>query len=116
MLQTCLVLLSVNYRTQKPAKLSLAQIVGMIAQIVVILLFTAEALQIVQLHFLVVIATGIIAYLPNVFVAVFILALGLYAGQLVSKLLASVIKEQEFKSLAAITKYTIIALSILYSS
>nr|WP_223255026.1 mechanosensitive ion channel [Bacillus atrophaeus] len=97
--------------TQEPAKLSLAQIVGMIAQIVVILLFTAEALQIVQLHFLVVIATGIIAYLPNVFVAVFILALGLYAGQLVSKLLASVIKGQEFKSLAAITKYTIIALS-----
>lgn len=33
-----------------PAKLSLSQVVGMIAQIIVILLFTAEALQIVRLH------------------------------------------------------------------
>ncbi|MER1276780.1 MULTISPECIES: mechanosensitive ion channel [Bacillus] len=94
-----------------PAKLSLSQVVGMIAQIIVILLFTAEALQIVRLHFLVEIATGIIAYLPNVLVAVFILGLGLYAGELVRKVLSSMIKGQEFKSLAPIAKYTIIALA-----
>ncbi|PLR92131.1 mechanosensitive ion channel [Bacillus halotolerans] len=93
------------------AKLSLSQVVGMIAQIIVILLFTAEALQIVQLHLLVEIAGGIIAYLPNVLVAVFILGIGLYAGELVRKVLASMIKGQEFKSLAAIAKYTIIALA-----
>ncbi|MCI4170889.1 mechanosensitive ion channel family protein, partial [Bacillus spizizenii] len=69
-------------------KLSLSQVVGMIAQIIVILLFTAEALQIVQLHFLVEIATGILAYLPNVLVAVFILGIGLFAGAGVRGVLA----------------------------
>lgn len=103
--------LKMGMETRTPAKLSLSQVVGMIAQIIVILLFTAEALQIVQLHFLVEIATGIIAYLPNVLVAVFILGIGLYAGELVRKVLASIIKGQEFKSLAAIAKYTIIALA-----
>ncbi|MCO4851499.1 mechanosensitive ion channel [Bacillus vallismortis] len=97
--------------TGTSAKLSLSQIVGMIAQIIVILLFTAEALQIVQLHFLVEIATGIVAYLPNVLVAVLILGIGLYAGELVRKVLSSIIKGQEFKSLAAIAKYTMIALA-----
>ncbi|MBL3615299.1 mechanosensitive ion channel, partial [Bacillus sp. RHFS18] len=47
-------------------KLTLSQTVGMIVQIIIVLLFTAEALQLVHLEFLVVIATGIIAYLPNV--------------------------------------------------
>ncbi|MFW2107986.1 mechanosensitive ion channel [Bacillus spizizenii] len=105
------VLGKMGMETGTPAKLSLSQVVGMIAQIIVILLFTAEALQIVQLHFLVEIATGIISYLPNVLVAVFILGIGLYAGELVRKVLASIIKGQEFKSLAAIAKYTVIALA-----
>ncbi|MBY8912674.1 mechanosensitive ion channel [Bacillus sp. YC2] len=93
------------------AKLSLSQAVGVIAQIIIILLFTAEALQIVHLEFLVVIATGIIAYLPNVLAAVFIVGIGLLAGQLVKRLLASIIKGREFNFLAPLAKYTIITLS-----
>ncbi|WP_414627006.1 mechanosensitive ion channel [Bacillus amyloliquefaciens] len=93
-------------------KLTLSQTVGMIAQIILVLLFTAEALQLVHLEFLVVIATGIIAYLPNVLAAVFILGIGLLAGQLVSRLLVGMLSGKEFRFLAPLAKYTIITLSI----
>ncbi|WP_425286542.1 mechanosensitive ion channel [Bacillus amyloliquefaciens] len=93
-------------------KLTLSQTVGMIAQIIIVLLFTAEALQLVHLEFLVVIATGIIAYLPNVLAAVFILGIGLLAGQLVSRLLVGMLSGKEFRFLTPIAKYTIITLSI----
>ncbi|XHM12780.1 mechanosensitive ion channel [Bacillus amyloliquefaciens] len=93
-------------------KLTLSQTVGMIVQIIIVLLFTAEALQLVHLEFLVVIATGIIAYLPNVLAAVFILGIGLLAGQLVSRLLAGMLSGKEFRFLAPLAKYTIITLSI----
>ncbi|WP_423220712.1 mechanosensitive ion channel, partial [Bacillus amyloliquefaciens] len=87
-------------------KLTLSQTVGMIVQIIIVLLFTAEALQLVHLEFLVVIATGIIAYLPNVLAAVFILGIGLLAGQLVSRLLAGMLSGKEFRFLAPLAKYT----------
>ncbi|AKL75548.1 TM helix repeat-containing protein [Bacillus velezensis] len=93
-------------------KLTLSQTVGMIVQIIIVLLFTAEALQLVHLEFLVVIATGIIAYLPNVLAAVFIFGIGLLAGQLVSRLLAGMLSGKEFRFLAPLAKYTIITLSI----
>jgi MFS superfamily sulfate permease-like transporter len=57
--------------------------------------------------------TEIIAYLPNVLAAVFILGIGLLAGQLVSRLLAGMLSGKEFRFLAPLAKYTIITLSIL---
>lgn len=91
---------------------TLSQIVGFIAQIVVVLLFVIEALNIVQLDFFVTIATGVIAYLPHILAALIILAVGLYVGNLAKKLLSGLFEGQSFRLLASVAKYAIIAISI----
>ncbi len=98
--------------TSAQPKYTLSQIVGMIAKVVVILLFTAEALQIVHLDFFVTLATGVIAYLPMLFAALFILGIGLYLGQLIQRILQNMIKHNYSRSLAAIAKYTIFVITV----
>lgn len=93
-------------------KFSLSQLVGMLAKIVVVLLFTVEALQIVHLTFLVTLATAVIAYLPMLFAAIVILGIGLYLGHLVERILQNVLKSDYSRPLAAVAKYSIIAISI----
>ena len=93
------------------SKVSLSQIAGYLVQVVIVLLFVVEALQVVQLHFLVTLATGVITYLPSLFAAIVIVAVGLYVGNLVKKVVSSVLQGNEFKLLSSIAKYTIIALS-----
>lgn len=94
------------------SKYSLSKIVGMLVKIVVILLFTVEALQIVKLTFLVTLATGVIAYLPMLFAALIILGIGLYLGQLVERILQNVLKQSYSRTLAAVAKYAIFAIAI----
>ncbi|WP_338470876.1 mechanosensitive ion channel [Niallia sp. XMNu-256] len=93
-------------------KYSLSQIVGMLAKVVVILIFTAEALQIVGLDFLVSLASGVIAYLPMLFAAIFILGIGLYLGQLIERVLQNTVKHNYSRTLAAIAKYTIFVITV----
>lgn len=93
-------------------KYTLSQIVGLLAKVVVILIFTAEALQIVGLDFLVTLATGVIAYLPMLFAAIFILGIGLYLGQFIERVLQNVIKHNYSRTLAAIAKYTIFVITV----
>ena len=69
---------------------SFADIIGTIVQVVVILLFTVEALQILNLHFMVTLATGIFAYLPMVLAAIVILAVGFWLASLAEKFVGSV--------------------------
>lgn len=90
---------------------TLSQIFGRIAQIIIVLLFTIEALQVVELQFLVAIFTGIIAYLPFLFSAIAILGIGLYLGQMVHNILSNIVQER-LKFVSAIAKYAIIAISI----
>ena len=97
--------------TEQP-KYTLSQIVGMLAKVVVILIFTAEALQIVHLDFLVTLATGVIAYLPMLFAALFILGIGLYLGQLIERVLQNIVKNNNSRTLAAIAKYTIFVITV----
>ena len=80
--------------TPGQSKYTLSQLVGLLAKIVVVLLFTAEALQIVHLDFLVTLATGVIAYLPMVVAALVILGVGLYLGHLVERVLQNVLKQR----------------------
>ncbi|WP_440895046.1 mechanosensitive ion channel [Amphibacillus sp. Q70] len=91
---------------------TLSQMVGIIAEIVIIILFVGEALQIVNLVFLVAIVGGIIAYLPHVLVAIVLLAIALFLAHLVEKMVLSVISGTGRVFLANIAKYSIIILAI----
>lgn len=91
---------------------TLSQIIGLLAKIVVILLFTVEALQIVQLEFLVVLGTGVISYLPMLFAALIILGIGLYLGNLVERILQNILKNSYSNTLAAVAKYAIFSITI----
>lgn len=84
----------------------------MLVKIVVVLLFTVEALQIVKLTFLGTLATGVIAYLPMLFAALIILGIGLYLGHLVERILRNVLKQSYSRTLAAVAKYAIFAIAI----
>ncbi|AZU64576.1 mechanosensitive ion channel [Neobacillus mesonae] len=95
-----------------PEKNTLSQIVGLIVKIVIILLFTAEALQLVHLDFLVSLATGVIAYLPMLLAALLILGIGLYLGHLVERILQNVLKSTYSRTLAAVAKYAIFVITI----
>ncbi|WP_276309625.1 mechanosensitive ion channel [Peribacillus acanthi] len=90
---------------------SLSDILGYIAQIIVVLLFVVQALNIVKLDFLVTLATGVIAYLPHVIAALIILAVGLYVGNFIQKVLKSMFTGEHFTLLASIAKYAIIAIA-----
>jgi len=98
--------------TSDTSKFTLSQIVGLLVKIVVILLFAVEALQIVHLDFLVTLATGVIAYLPMLLAAILILGVGLYVGHLMERVLQNVIKNNYSRTLAAIAKYTIFAITV----
>jgi hypothetical protein len=90
--------------------MNLSGLVGRIVQIIIVFLFTVEALQIVKLDFLVALAAGVLAYLPHVLAAVIILGAGLYLGNLVKNIMSNVLSDN-FQVLATITKYAIIVLS-----
>jgi len=94
------------------AAVSISKVVGYIAQIFVVLLFVVQALNILNLNFLVRLATGVIAYLPNVFAAVVILLTGLFLGGVVKKILEGMIQGPHFRLLPSVAKYAILAISI----
>ncbi|WP_349410327.1 mechanosensitive ion channel [Pseudalkalibacillus sp. SCS-8] len=93
------------------SRVSLSEIVGYVAQIFVVLLFVVEALELIQLDFLVSLAAAIIGYLPALFAAIIILAIGLYIGNLVKKLLLNILEGPSYQVLASVAKYTIIVLA-----
>ncbi|MED1862201.1 mechanosensitive ion channel [Fictibacillus nanhaiensis] len=91
---------------------TISEIVGYAAQVVVVLLFTIEALQLVKLESLVNILSVVLAYIPMVLTAVLILGIGFYAGDLLKRVVQSMIKQKtEGKLLGNIAKYTIITLA-----
>jgi small-conductance mechanosensitive channel len=98
--------------TPEKSKYTLSQMVGLLVKFVVVLLFTAEAMQIVHLNFLVTLASGVIAYLPMLLAAIVILGIGLYLGQLVGRVLQNVLQHRYARTLAAVAKYTIFAITV----
>jgi hypothetical protein len=95
----------------KPSMPSLAEIIGAIVQIVVVLLFVVEALQVVNLHFMVTLATGVFAYLPMVLAAVVILAVGFGLANLAERFVGSVMRKPSGAPhvLRYVAKYAILA-------
>ena len=63
----------------------LSKVVGVVVQVVLILIFVAEGLNVLGLIVLSNISTTIIAYLPNVLAAVIILICAVFASQVVEK-------------------------------
>ncbi|MFC0187564.1 mechanosensitive ion channel [Fictibacillus aquaticus] len=92
--------------------MTVSQIVGFIAQAVVVLLFTIEALQLVGLESLVTALTAVLAYVPMVLTAIIVLGIGFYVGDLVKRIVMSMVKQPtEGKILGNTAKYTIITLT-----
>lgn len=90
---------------------SLATLLGVIVQVVIVLLFVVEALQLLELEFMVILATGIFAYLPSVFAAIVILAVGFWLANIVEKLVGSLLTHASGSPhfLRYIAKYAILA-------
>ncbi|WP_185790715.1 mechanosensitive ion channel [Bhargavaea beijingensis] len=93
------------------AGISLSAIIGTIVQIVVIVLFAAEALQLVGLDFMTGLATAIFAYLPMVVAAVVILAVGFWLANLAERFVGSILKGPSGQPhvLRYVAKYAILA-------
>ncbi len=98
--------------TARPNSLSLSELVGYIVQVIVVLLFVAEALNVVKLDFFVDLARGVIAYLPHVIAAIVILGVGLWLGGLVKRVLSSILQGDSSNVLATIAKYAIITITV----
>ena len=94
-----------------PSAYSLAKIIGVVAQVVIILLFTVEALQLLNLEFMVSLATGIFAYIPAVIAALIILAVGFWLANLAEDFIGSVFKKSSGGPhvLRYVAKYAILA-------
>ncbi len=99
--------------SSKAATPSLTHIIGTIVQIIVIFLFVVEALQVVNLYFMVTLATGIFAYLPMVLAAIIILAVGFWIATLAERFVGSVMTKKSGAPhvLRYIAKYAILAFS-----
>ncbi|WP_113929080.1 mechanosensitive ion channel [Bacillus sp. P14.5] len=91
--------------------LTITRILGYVVHFVIALLFIVEALQIVELEFLVTLATGVFAYIPSVIAAIVILAVGLYLGNITKKVLVSILNGSSKNVLATIAKYAIIIMA-----
>lgn len=90
---------------------SFATLLGTIVQVVIILLFVVEALQLLELDFMVTLATGIFAYLPSVIAAIIILAVGFWLAKMAEQLVGSVMSHSSGTPhmLRYVAKYAIIA-------
>ncbi|WP_368503043.1 mechanosensitive ion channel [Alkalihalophilus sp. As8PL] len=105
--------IGVGNATQAGASMSPAEVLGYLAQIVVVLLFTVEALQLVGLSNVVGIINAILAYLPMVIAALVILGVGLYVANIAQKIIMSmIVQRQEAKLFGNIAKYIIIIFAV----
>lgn len=103
--------MGVKQNNEDGAPFSFAQLIGTIVQIIVILLFVSEALQVLNLEFMMNIAGAIFAYLPMVIVAVVILAVGFWLANLAEKFVGAVMKDSTGSPhvLRYVAKYAILA-------
>ncbi|MEC5424889.1 mechanosensitive ion channel [Virgibacillus sp. C22-A2] len=93
-------------------KMAPSALVGYIVQVLITFFLTVQALYLVQLDFLVVIATAVTAYLPQVLAAVLILAIALIIANIVEKVLRNVLTGPATIVLAGFAKYTVIVLAV----
>lgn len=92
---------------------SIAQVIGTIVQIIIILLFVSEALQVANLAFMASLATAIFAYLPMVIAAIIILAVGFWLANMAERLVGSVLVDGAGQPsvLRHVAKYAILGIA-----
>ncbi len=97
---------------ERASSMSIAQVVGVIVQVIVILLFVSEALQVANLEFMASLATAIFAYLPMVIAALIILAVGVWLANMAERLVGSVLVDGagQPSALRYVAKYAILGL------
>lgn len=88
----------------------LASIIGTVVQVLIVLLFVMEALQLVNLDFMVSLGSAVFAYLPMVVAALVILAVGFWLANLAEKLVGSLMKDASGSPhfLRLVAKYAIL--------
>src|SRR5690606_27154020 len=84
-------------------------IIGKIVQILIIIFFTVEALNVLQLQVLNNIGTAVINYLPNVLSALIILGLGIIGGNLLGNYVQ---QASGNRLIGAIVKYAIMIIAV----
>lgn len=89
-----------------------SEIVAVIVEVIIVILFVGEALQVLNLTFFVGLVAAIIAYLPHVIAAILILAVAFYFGNLVERIVASVLNGALSTFLAKLSKGAIIVLAV----
>lgn len=97
--------------TNMPA-VSMSQLIGYIAQIIVVVLFVSQAFNVLGLEFFVSFASGIVAYIPHLLAALIILGVGMYIANLAHHVLSTIIGGPNKRVLASVAKYVIWALAI----
>lgn len=93
----------------KAPNINVSEIIGQVVAVVVGLFFTVEALNALNLTILNTVGAAIIAYLPNVLIALIILGLGIFGGRFVGDL---VNKAAQSKWVGEIIKGTFVVFSV----
>ncbi|MBM7600729.1 hypothetical protein JOC34_003140 [Virgibacillus halotolerans] len=103
-----------NIGSKAPAegKMTASTLVGYVIQVLIVFFLVVQALYVVQLDFLVGIASAITAYLPQVLAAVLILGVALILANIVEKVLRNLLTGPATNVLAGFAKYAIIVLSV----
>lgn len=89
--------------------INVSEIIGQVVAVVIGLFFTVEALNVLNLAILNTVGAAIIAYLPNVLIALIILGLGIFGGRFVGDL---VNKATQSKWVGAIIKGVFVVFSV----
>ncbi|TWT26380.1 mechanosensitive ion channel [Planomicrobium sp. CPCC 101110] len=100
--------LNTGSRTNAPS-FDLANIVGKVVQTLIIIFFTVEALNVLQLDVLNNIGSSVISYLPNILSALIILGLGLVGGNLLGNYVS---QASGNRIIGAIVKYAIMIIAV----
>lgn len=104
--------MNIGSKTPAEGKMTPSSLVGYIVQVLIVFFLVVQALYVVQLDFLVGIASSITAYLPQVLAAVLILGVALILANIVEKVLRNLLTGPATNLLAGFAKYAIIVLSV----
>jgi len=92
-------------------KMTPSALVGYVIQVLIVFFLAIQALNLIKLDFLVDIASGVTAYLPNVLAAVLIIGIALILGNIVEKVVTNIVNGPAVCILAAFAKYAILVLA-----
>ncbi|QDI92077.1 hypothetical protein EPH95_13535 [Salicibibacter halophilus] len=100
---------AIGFGPREDQKFDLPDVLGRIVQVLIILFFTVQALEVIDLNVLNQIGNAIIVYLPLLISALLIIGLGLIAGNFLEK---AVVRYTRSSFSALIVKYTVILFAV----